>query len=238
MSRALIILTYNEIEGSKALWERLPLRDFDEVLVVDGGSSDGTVEFYQEHNIKVVGQEVRGRGEAFRVGVRNTSSSLLVFYSPDGNEDPADIVKLCLCIESGEADIAIASRFMKTSRNEEDDQLFRFRAWVNRAFTFIANTLFNKGAYVTDTINGFRAVRRCAFEMLNLDECGFPIEYQMSIRAMKKALRIVEISTVEGDRLGGESKCLSFPVGWGHVKVLGREIMNSLSEYLTKNFMK
>ncbi|MGM9999450.1 MAG: glycosyltransferase family 2 protein [Candidatus Bruticola sp.] len=236
MSRALVILTYDEIEGSKALWERLPLNDFDEVLVVDGGSSDGTVEFYKDHNIKVVGQEVRGRGEAFRVGVRNTSSSLLVFYSPDGNEAPEDIVKLCLCIEGKEADIAIASRFMKNSRNEEDDQFFRFRAWVNRAFTLIANLLFNKGPYITDTINGFRAVRRCAFEVLNLDECGFPIEYQMSIRAMKKGLRIVEIPTVEGDRLGGESKCLSFPVGWGHVKVLGREIWNSICEYVINNF--
>lgn len=236
MSRALIILTYDEIEGSKALWNSLPLDSFDEILVVDGGSSDGTVEFYREHGIKVVGQDIPGRGEAFRVGVKNTRSSLLVFYSPDGNENPDDVVKLCERLEDNEADIAIASRFMKDSRNEEDDQFFRFRAWVNRAFTFIANILFNKGAYITDTINGFRAVRRCSFEVLNLDECGFPIEYQMSIRAMKNNLRIVEIPTIEGNRLGGKSKCLSLPVGWGHVKVLGYEIWASLKEWLCNIF--
>ncbi len=236
MSRALIILTYDEIEGSKALWSRLPLNSFDEVLVVDGGSSDGTVEFYKEQGLKVVGQDIPGRGEAFRVGVKNTTSSILVFYSPDGNEDPDDIVKLCERLENNEADIAIASRFMKNSRNEEDDQFFRFRAWVNRAFTFIANTLFNDSAYVTDTINGFRAVRRCSFEVLKLDECGFPIEYQMSIRAMKNKLRIVEIPTIEGNRIGGKSKCLSLPVGWGHVKVLSTEIWAALKEKLRRHF--
>lgn len=232
MSRALIILTYDEIAGSRALWNRLPLDSFDEVLVVDGGSSDGTVEFYREHGLKVVGQDIPGRGEAFRVGVKNTRSSILVFYSPDGNEDPDDIVKLCERLENNEADVAIASRFMKNSRNEEDEQFFRFRAWVNRAFTFIANILFNKGPYITDTINGFRAVRRCSFEVLNLDECGFPIEYQMSIRAMKNKLRIVEIPTIEGNRIGGKSKCLSWPVGWGHVKVLSAEILAVWQEKL------
>lgn len=236
MSRALIILTYDEIEGSRALWNRLPLNSFDEVLVVDGGSSDGTVEFYKEHGLKVVRQNISGRGEAFRVGVRNTGSSLLVFYSPDGNEDPDDIVKLCERLENNEADIAIASRFMKGSRNEEDDQVLRFRAWVNRAFTFIANMLFNNGPYITDTINGFRAVRRCSFEILQLDECGFPIEYQMSIRAMKNKLRIVEIPTIEGNRIGGKSKCLSLPVGWGHVKVLSVEIWDTFKKKLRDLF--
>lgn len=227
MSRALIILVYDEIVGSERLFDRLPLSAFDEVLVVDGGSTDGSREFYESKGLKVVGQEVHGRGEAFRVGVRNTISSQLVFYSPDGNEDPEDILKLCRCLDEG-ADIAIASRFMKKSRNEEDTQLLRWRAWVNMAFTAIANILFRKGPYITDTINGFRAVKRSVFEVLSLNECGFPIEYQMSIRAMKAGFNIVEIPTIEGDRLGGESKCQSFPVGMGHLKVLFEEIRASI----------
>lgn len=227
MRKSLIILTYDEIEGSKALYDSLPLSSFDDVLVVDGGSTDGTVKFFLDKGIRVVGQEVPGRGEAFRVGARNVSGDILVYYSPDGNEDPADIVKLVDCIERG-ADIAIASRFAKGSRNEEDDSFFRPRAWVNQALTFIANLLFGKGPYVTDTINGFRAVRRQAFEALHLDECGFPIEYQMSIRAMKARMRIVEIASHEGNRIGGASKCYSFPVGMGHLKVLVREILGIL----------
>ena len=227
MRKTLILLTLNEIEGSQALFPSLPLSDFDEVLVVDGGSTDGTVKFFLDNGVEVVGQKRRGRGEAFRVGASHTSGDVLVFYSPDGNEDPQDILRLVRLIENG-ADLAIASRFAPGSRNEEDDSAFRPRAWVNRALTFIANFLFRRGPYVTDTINGFRAIRREAFEALHLDECGFPIEYQMSIRSMKARLRIAEIPTNEGNRIGGESKCYSFPVGWGHLKVLMREILGAL----------
>jgi len=221
---SLILLTYNEISGSRALFSSLPLDFFDEVLVVDGGSQDGTREFFQQQGIPVVGQERKGRGEAFRVGARSTRGDFLVFYSPDGNEDPADLPGLVESLKGG-ADLAIASRFAPGARNEEDDQLLRPRAWVNLLFTLIANLLFNRGRFVTDTINGFRAIRRSAFERLRLDEMGFPIEYQMSIRAMKAGLKIAEIPTREGDRIGGSSKAESFPVGIGHLKVLLRELL-------------
>ena len=227
MRKSLILLTLDEIAGSRALFSSLPLDQFDEVLVVDGGSQDGTVKFFLDRGVKVVGQERRGRGEAFRVGAANTTGDILLFYSPDGNEDPEDIMRLIKRIESG-ADLAIASRFAPGSRNEEDDSWLRPRAWVNQALTCIANILFRRGPYVTDTINGFRAIRRDLFEALHLDECGFPIEYQMSIRAMKMRANISEIPTTEGNRIGGESKCYSFPVGWGHVKVLVREILGLL----------
>ena len=224
MTTSLILLTYDELEGSRALFPHLPLSDFDEVLVVDGGSRDGTREFYQERGIRVVGQERKGRGEAFRVGARETRGDVLVYFSPDGNEDPADLLPLVGCIRAG-ADLAIASRFARGARNEEDDQLFRPRAWVNMAFTLVANLLFCRGRYVSDTINGYRAIRRSAFQALRTDERGFPIEYQMSIRAMKARLRIDEIPTREGDRIGGASKAHSFPVGVGHLKVLIRELI-------------
>ena len=217
MTTSLILLTYNEIEGSRAMLPRLPLALFDEVLLVDGGSRDGTREFFAEHGIPVVGQQRKGRGEAFRVGARHTRGDLLVFYSPDGNEDPEDLPRLVRCLEQG-ADLAIASRFAAGARNEEDDELFRPRAWVNLLFR-------RRGTFVSDTINGFRAIRREAFEKLRLDEVGFPIEYQMTIRSMKAGLRIAEIPTREGNRVGGASKAISFPVGLGHLKVLLRELV-------------
>ena len=80
----------------------------------------------------------------------------MVFYSKYGNYDPADIPLLVDSLKQG-ADLAIASRFAPGARNEEDDQLLRPRAWVNLLFTLIANLLFNRGWFVSDTINGFRA---------------------------------------------------------------------------------
>lgn len=220
---SLVILTLNERAGSEALFSRIPFDCVAETVVVDGGSTDGTREFWEGHGVRVVGQTRRGRGEAFRVGARNTSEPMLCYFSPDGNEDPADIPHLISRLDEG-FDLAIASRFAPGASNEEDVHWFRPRAWVNRTFTFIANKLFNRGRYVTDTINGYRAISRAAFDRLQLTECGFPIEYQMSIRAMKAGLRIVEIPTQEGQRVGGESKAHSLPVGMGHLKVLFSEL--------------
>lgn len=224
---ALVILTLNEIEGSQALYSAIPWDRVAEVVVVDGGSRDGTREFWSSRGHRVVAQQRPGRGEAFREGVRQTTSPMLCFFSPDGNEDPADITRLVSCLEEG-FDLAIASRFMAGSRNEEDVHWFRPRAWVNRLFTWVANRLFNRGPQVTDCINGFRAITRDAFLGLGLTEDRFPIEYQMSIRAMKARLRIIEIPTAEGDRVGGESKAKSLPVGLGHVKVLVQEILRRI----------
>jgi glycosyltransferase involved in cell wall biosynthesis len=223
--RALVLLTFNEIEALPKIIDRVPLSCADEVLAVDGGSKDGTQEFLRSKGLKVVGQDKRGRGVAFRVAAQATRAEALVFFSPDGNEDPEDIPRLFSKLEEG-YDMVIASRMMAGAFNEEDVSLFRPRKWVNQAFTLAANLYWNRGPYVTDTINGFRAVRREAFEALKTDAEGFVIEYQMSIRAMKNKLKIAEIPTREGQRLGGHSTAESIPTGIVFLKQLGREISN------------
>lgn len=225
MKSSLIILTLNEIEGVRTLYDRIPFDAVDEYFVVDGGSIDGTVEFFRERGIKVVPQEIKGRGEAFRVAVKRAEGDHLIFFSPDGNEDPGDIPKLLELLAMG-YDIAIASRFLSGSQNEEDDLRFPWRAWANRAFTLIANIIWNTNRnYITDTINGYRAIKKEAFNKLNISAPGFVIEYQMSIRAMKLGLKVVEIPTVEGQRIGGVSTAKSIPTGLLFLKFLLKEIM-------------
>ncbi len=226
MKSSLIILTLNEIEGVRTLYDRIPFDAADECFVVDGGSVDGTMEFFKERGIRVVPQEIKGRGEAFRIAVKEAKGDYLIFFSPDGNEDPSDIPKLIELLTNG-YDIAIASRFLPDSRNEEDDLLFPWRAWANRTFTYIANIIWNTNRnYITDTINGYRAIKKEAFNKLNIDAPGFVIEYQMSIRAMKSGLKVVEIPTIEGQRIGGESTAKSIPTGFIFMKHLLREIKN------------
>lgn len=221
MSRTLVLLTLNEIEGCKALYSRIPFSAAEECLVVDGGSRDGTVEFFQERGIKVVPQEKKGRGEAFRIAVERATGENIVFFSPDGNEDSNDIPKLFSLLEEG-YDMAIASRFMNGARNEEDDLYLPWRAWANRSFTFLANTLW--GGSISDTINGYRGIKKSAFKKINADAEGFAIEYQMSIRAMKLGLRVAEIPTIEGHRIGGESTAQSIPTGLRFLRFLIKEI--------------
>ena len=220
--RALIILTLNEIEGIRFLFSKIPFGKIDEILVVDGGSTDGTLDFLKERGIRYLVQDKKGRGEAFRLGVANTQASRLVFFSPDGNENPEDIIKLLDLLDS--CDMAIASRFLKGAHNEEDGKIFPLRAWVNRIFTLFANIVWNKDVFVTDTINGFRAIKREVFEALNIDARGYVIEYQMSIRAMRLGYKIKEIPTWEGERIGGESQAKSLPTGIVFLRFLVREL--------------
>ncbi|MFH2202530.1 MAG: glycosyltransferase family 2 protein [Elusimicrobiota bacterium] len=223
MKRSLILLTYNEIEAAPKVLENVPLDCADEVIAVDGGSQDGTIDFLRSKGLRVAVQEKRGRGIAFQVGMEESQGDHVVYFSLDGNEDPDDIPKLFAVLEEG-ADIAIASRMMRGAFNEEDVQWIRLRKWVNHLFSNIANILWNRGCYVTDTINGFRGITRKAFAAACPDADGFVIEYQMSIRAMKKGMKIVEIPTHEGQRLGGESTAKSFPTGVIFIKQLLKEI--------------
>ncbi len=221
---AIVLLTLNEINGLRALWDDIPIQEFREVVAVDGGSTDGTREFLAERNVPILDQSIPGRGVAFRVAADACHAERLIFYSPDGNEDPADIIRLDDLLLGG-ARLAIASRFAKESINEEDVHLLRFRSWANQALTALANLAFNRsGTYITDTINGFRAFRSADLLELDTSVKRFPIEYQTSIRAMTRGWEIAELATEEGQRIGGESKALSWPVGKDHLKVFLSEL--------------
>ena len=220
----LVILTLNEIDGVTQVVPKLPLHAVDEMLVVDGGSTDGTLEFFEARGIRVVRQERRGRGEAFRLAAQHARNDQLVFFSPDGNEDPDDIPRLVEGLAAG-YDMVIASRFMTGGRSEDDDKfLFASRRWGNLLFTWLANVLCGRGGWITDTINGYRAVTRAAFRRLAPDAHGYAIEFQMSIRALQLGLRVLEIPTQESPRIGrGVSKLNAIPVGFRFLGVLARE---------------
>ena len=218
----LVILTRNEITGMKALVKKIPFGKVDEAFVVDFNSTDGTKEFVKKNKIRLINQIKPGRGEAFRLAVSLARGQHLVFFSPYGNENPQDIPKLLKLLGQG-YDLAIASRFLPESRNEEDDQVLKFRAWANQGFTLLANLFW--GGRLTDSINGYRAITKKAFYRLDLDAPGYVIEYQMSIRALKLRLKIAELATREGNRLGGESGSKALPTGWLFIRFLIREIL-------------
>lgn len=225
LKRALVLLTFNEIEALPKLFDRIPLSAADEVFAVDGGSKDGTVEYLTSKGVRVLGQPRRGRGCAFQVALDATSADVLCYYSPDGNEDPADIPNIFAKLEEGGYDLVVASRMSQGAHNEEDEQTLRLRKWVNQAFTLLANALWNRGPYLTDTINGFRAVRADSLRRCQCRVDGFVIEYLMSIRMMKLGLRLGEIPTYEHPRLGGQSTAHSWPTGVEFTRHLIREAL-------------
>ncbi len=79
---------------------------------------------------------------------------------------------------------------------------------------------------MTDTINGFRAIKKDAFEKIKPDGHGYTIEYQMSIRAMKAKLKIAEFPTYEDQRIGGESYAKAIPTGLVFIKMYFKEFLS------------
>ena len=230
---ALVILTYNEVEGVRVLGKHLcdaeALR-VDEVFAVDGGSTDGTLAVYEELGIEVHAQTSKGRGEAMRMAAQTSECSHLIFFSPDGNEDYKDIPRFREYFARG-YDLVIASRMCRGARNEEDDRRLKPRKWANNLFNLAANVVFGlRGQpFVTDSINGFRGVRRTWLLETGTDAVGYTIEYQMTMRALAARLPIVEFPTHEGDRIGGESYAYAVPTGLRFLRCLAAETGRRLS---------
>jgi glycosyltransferase involved in cell wall biosynthesis len=225
MKTSLIILTYNEIIGVKYFLNKLPLREVDEYLAIDGGSTDGTIDIFEKHKIPYYIQSKKGRGDAFRLAFEKASGDMLIFFSPDGNEDPNDIPKFLDHANNGSG-LVVASRFLPEAHNEEDEQTFKWRKWANQIFTLFANIVWNKNKYITDSINGYRAITRSTWETIKPDGDGYTIEYQTTIRSMKKGVIISEFPTYEDARLDNQIGSPSFPTGLAFLKLLYREIFN------------
>lgn len=224
MKISLVLLTLDELPGLEALFDQIPFDAVDEAFAVDGGSTDGTLEFYEARQFPVLNQVSRGRGEAFRMAFEHASGDALLFFSPDGNEDPKDIPNFRIFLEGG-ADLVIATRMTKYAENEEDHLFFRWRKWANLTFNLMANAVWNRqGNYVTDSINGYRAITKDAWNKLNPDGTGYTIEYQSTIRALKNKLKIAEFSTREGQRIGPEKGSPSIQTGLAFLKLFQKEL--------------
>lgn len=215
MSTSLIILTLNEIEGMKAMMPKVNHEWIDEIILVDGGSTDGTIEEAKRIGLKIIHQKRKGHGGAILDGIESTKSDIIVIWSPDGNHEAEEIPKLIEKIQEG-YDQVIISRFGKGSVNLDAGILETFG---NKMFTRIVNVLFHGN--LTDALNESRIITRDAFVELNFDAFDMTSTQQMSIRGLKRKQKITEIVGNEGKRIGGTRKMRPFYVG----KMLSKQII-------------
>ena len=118
-------------------------------FVIDGGSTDGSLNFYKKNKINFIKQKSIGRGSAIIEAFEKTKCDALIFFSPDGNENILDVIKIIRFLNQ-KNDLIIASRMMKNAKNEEDDDFLKFRKWANNIFNLLANIFFNKNKFLTD----------------------------------------------------------------------------------------
>jgi len=176
----------------------------DDLIVVDGHSTDGSGEIAAECGARVVLDNQKGKGDAVRTGLAAARYSITVFMDADGSHDPATIPALVAPIARDEADLVIWSRMLGGS-----EELFGSMTEVIRLMgSLIINLSINYryGLRNTDYLNGFRAIRTEVGLAVGLTSNIATIEHEMAIKCLKYGYRVTECPAHESRRKGGESK--------------------------------
>jgi glycosyltransferase involved in cell wall biosynthesis len=197
---SVVVPALNEAENLAHLFSRMP-QGLTEVIVIDGFSTDGTVEKAQElwPRVRIVHQTGWGKGNALECGFRAATGEIIVMLDADGSTDPAEIPRFVTALLTG-ADFAKGSRFI-TGGGSED--ITRLRRWGNQALTSVVNMTF--GVHYTDLCYGYNAFwRRCLNDILP-DLSGFEIETLINVRVAKLGLNVVEVPSFERARRTGVS---------------------------------
>ncbi len=176
----------------------------DDLIVVDGHSSDRTVAIAQQCGARVVPDNGRGKGDAVRVGLVTARHPITVFIDADGSHDPADIPRLVEPIAADEADLVIGSRMLGGS-----EELFGSLSEVTRLMGSLVISLsinYRFGVRLTDYQNGFRAIRTDVGRAVGLTSDTTTIEQEMAMKCFRYGYRVVERPAHEARRKGGASK--------------------------------
>ena len=185
----------------------------DELLVVDGHSSDGSFEIAQRFADKVVQDDGLGKGNALRVGARAAAHEIVLFIDADFSHDPSDIPRVLAPLRDGSADHVQGSRMLGGSDELFSDVGNYIRLFGSLLITASINFRFH--TRITDSQNGFRAMRKEVFEALGTRENGTTIEQEMIMRTLARGYRLREVATHEYARRAGVSKVVLRRV-WAH----------------------
>ena len=219
LTTTLLLPTLNEIEAARVIIPQIRREWVDEIIVVDGGSTDGTVEFMRDAGLRVHSQTSRGYGEGLLEAIHLASGDVIIEFNPDGNSIPADIPRIVAKINEG-YDLVIGSRYREGAKSDDDDWLTATGNWM---FTTIVNLLFR--TQYTDSLVGFRAYRREQALRLDLDAPGLSWPCQTSTRFARAGLRVTEIFAHEPARIGGKRKMMPFRTGLQITKLILRDFL-------------
>lgn len=220
MTVALCLITWNEIDGCKLDVPQIDKTKFEQVYCIDGGSTDGTVEFLLDNEIEVYKQERKGLNQACKEAVQKCKCDAVIFFHPKGTVPVKDIYKFRYYFEKG-YDFVVASRMLKESYNEEDDQFLKPRKWFGLLLAFLAFILYKReGHVIRDSLHGFRGIKVDAFNKMDISDLSPSIDIEMVCRAYKCGISRIEFPTKEKKRNFGETHFKALPTGYKLLKYM------------------
>jgi len=203
--------TKNEIKGMKEVMPRIKREWYDQLIVVDANSTDGTLDFAKKMGYTVVVQKRAGLRGAYLDALRYVNGDMIVTFSPDGNSIPELLPALLDEMRKG-YDMVIVSRYAQGARSYDDNLFTRI---ANKTFNLLINTFFR--ARYTDAMVIYRAYKKRLIHDLDLDKdfsylperiFKKPMSWEMlmSIRCAKRRMKVAEIPGDEPPRIGGEKR--------------------------------
>lgn len=217
-SVSVVIPALNEEQNLAHVLPRIP-RWVDEVLLVDGNSTDNTTAVAQQlwPNIRIITQSGRGKGNALRAGFAAATGEIIVMLDADGSMDPGEIPAYVGLLVGG-ADFVKGSRFVQGGGTTD---MPLYRKLGNWGFVLSVRLLF--GGSFSDLCYGYNAFWRRILPVLALDGDGFEIETMMNVRALAAGLKVMEVPSFEAPRVYGIGRLRTIPDGWRVLKTIIRE---------------
>jgi glycosyltransferase involved in cell wall biosynthesis len=219
---SVVIPARNEAPNLPHVLPRIPTW-VTEVILVDGNSVDDTVAMARSlmPEIRIIGQEGKGKGAALRTGFRAARGAIIVMLDADGSTNPEEIPLFVGALLAG-ADFAKGSRFLQGGGTAD---MTIIRKFGNLGLTWAVRALF--GGNYSDLCYGYNAFWSHVLPRLALDGDGFEIETEMNIRALDANLKIFEVPSFESPRIHGLSNLRAIPDGWRVLKTIVRERVRS-----------
>lgn len=185
-----LIPTLDEAETIGDVLEGLKAEGYENLLVVDGHSTDDTVEIAEAAGARVIMQSGTGKGQAVQEGLEHVEAEYVLMLDGDGTYDPEQADRMVEPLLAGDADHVIGDRFADLEPGAMT-RFNRFGNWLfNRTFARVHGRDFG------DILSGYRAFTRESAEKMHLTAEGFGIETEMAVECVKQKVpvEVVDIS--------------------------------------------
>lgn len=219
MKITILVFEINEIDGMRAMLPQIKNEWYDELIVVDGGSTDGTIEFVKESGHTIFVQKEKGVGAALKEGVEKSTGDVIVLYAPDGSFLTDRIPMMVEKIKQG-YDIVNVTRYGYGAKSQDDTFLTGFANWL---FTTFVNVFFGRQFKFTDFLYTYVAFRRSLVEELFVNTTLITWTQILMLRAIKKGKKLIEIPGDEPPRIGGDVKVRKVSAAWVILLTILRE---------------